>query len=219
MISQNNSLIKNYDPVAGGYAYFNYKNVHSAIVRSKMIQLEEIAAGQNVLFAGSGPGEDALAAAQKGAQITCLDVSDRMLTICAQKFNENGLEGRFINANVMDHTDQYDAVIANFFLNVFDRPTVQTVLDHLATLLVPKGMLMIADVSPLRGNPLYRAITFCTYLSVAAPAALIGLTALHVPYEYNDFFGKAGIALKWETSFPNLKIGPPLYKTWAAEKK
>ncbi len=219
MISINKTLIRNYDPVAGGYAYFNYKNVRSAIVRSKMVQLEEISTGQKVLFAGCGPGEDALAAARKGAQITCLDVSDRMLTICAQKFSENGVNGRFINENIMDHTEMYDAVIANFFLNVFDRRTVQTVLAHLAILLKPEGLLMIADVSPLKGNLLYRAITYGAYLSVAAPAALIGLTALHLPYEYKDFFGKDDIELKWETSFPNLKLGPPLYKTWAAVKK
>lgn len=210
--------IKNYDLVAKVYAEFNYRNKKSLIVRSKMIELKEMSPGNTVLFAGSGPGEDALAAANKGAQVTCIDVSKRMLSICTAKFNEQGLEGRFINGNVLTHTGKYDAVIANYFLNVFNRKTAQTVLTHLSSLLAPKGILMIADVSPLKGNPLYRAFTYFSYLSVAGPVAAVGLTALHVPYEYSHFFDNAGLKLKWEETFRQLKIGPPLYKTWAAIK-
>jgi demethylmenaquinone methyltransferase/2-methoxy-6-polyprenyl-1,4-benzoquinol methylase len=211
--------IKNYDLVAKRYAALNYRDNQSPIFRSKTVQLNEIFPGNKVLFAGSGPGEDARAAAGKGAQVTCIDVSNRMLSICAQKFNEQALEGRFINVNVMNHTDKYDVVIANFFLNVFNRKTARAVLTHLSSLLVPQGILMITDVSPLRGNLFHRVIIFFGYLSVALPAAVLGLTALHVPYEYSHFFDAAGLELKWDESFRKRETGPPLFKTWAAIKK
>lgn len=214
--------IKNYDLVAEKYATLNYRNYEekqSLIFISKMVQLKEIFPGSKVLFAGSGPGEDALAAASKGAKITCIDVSERMLSICEQKFNLQALEGRFIKANVMTHTEKYDIVIANFFLNVFNRKTARAVLTHLSGLLAPEGILMIADVSPLTGNLFHRAFVYFGYLFVTLPAAVVGLTALHVPYEYAHFFDDAGLELKWEESFRRLEKGPPLFKTWAANKK
>lgn len=211
--------IKNYDPVAKAYAAFNYSSKQRLIIRSKMFELNEIFPGNTVLFAGSGPGEDALAAARKGARVTCIDVSTQMLSICETRFNNLGLDGRFINTNVMTHTGKYDVVVANYFLNVFNRKTAQVVLAHLSSLLAPQGVLMIADVSPLKGNPFYRAITYFSYLSVSGPAAVVGLTALHVPYEYANFFTNAGLTLKWDETFRQFKMGPPLYKTWAAIKK
>ncbi len=211
--------IKNYDMVARRYAELNYKDQQSPIFRAKMAQLKEISPGNRVLFAGSGPGEDALMAARQGAQITCIDVSERMLSICEERFREQDLDGRFINANILTHTEQYDVVIANFFLNVFNRKTAQDMLTHLSGLLAPQGILMISDVSPLKGNLIHRAIIYFGYLSVALPAAVVGLTALHVPYEYARFFDAAGLNLKWEESFRRQETGPPLFKTWAAVKK
>lgn len=211
--------IKNYDLVAKVYSELNYKDQQSLIFKSKKIQLKEIFPGNKVLFAGSGPGEDALLAARRGAQITCIDVSKRMLSFCERKFSEEGLEGSFINENVMTHTGKYDVVIANFFLNVFNRKTAQAVLTHLSGLLAPSGILLIADVSPLKGNLLHRAVVYFGYLCVTLPAAVVGLTALHVPYEYSQFFDYAGLELKWEESFRRIETGPNLFKTWAAIKK
>lgn len=214
--------IKNYDLVAEKYAALNYRNYEekqSLIFSAKMAQLKEIHSGSKVLFAGSGPGEDALAAARKGAQITCIDVSERMLSICEQKFNLLAMEGRFINADVMTHAGKYDVVIANFFLNVFNRKTARAVLAHLSGLLAPEGILMITDVSPLTGNLFHRAFVYFGYLFVTLPAAVVGLTALHVPYEYAHFFDEAGLELKWEESFRKLETGPSLFKTWAATRK
>lgn len=211
--------VKNYDMVAESYAEFNYQHLQGLNFMSKKAQLKEISPGAQVLFAGSGPGEDALAAAKKGAQVTCIDVSMRMLSFCEKKFNEHELPGRFINENVMNHTGLYDAVIANFFLNVFNRKTVQTVLTYLSGLLTPNGILMIADVSPLRGNLFHRALLYSMYTSMALPAAMIGLTALHVPYEYANFFDGASLKLKWEETFRKREAGPPLFKTWAAIKQ
>lgn len=210
--------IKNYDLVAEGYAERNYNGHQGLAYKSKMVQLKEILPGDTILFAGSGPGEDALAAAKKGAHVTCIDVSERMLSICEKKFAEQELEGSFINENVMTHIGRYDAVVANFFLNVFNRKTVQAVLTHLSSLLAPDGILMIADVSPLTGNLFHRAFVYFGYLSVALPAAVVGLTALHVPYEYAHFFDGAGLRLKWEESFRKREAGPPFFKTWTAVK-
>lgn len=211
--------IRNYDLVAKRYTALNYNDQRSLIFRAKRVQLNEIVTGNSVLFAGSGPGEDALCAAEKGAQVTCIDVSQRMLALCEQKFTEHELKGFFIHENVMAHTGRYDVVVANFFLNVFDRRTAQAVLTHLAGLLAPQGVLMISDVSPLTGNLLHRAIVYFGYLCVALPAAMVGLTALHVPYEYAHFFDAAGLMPKWEQSFRNLETGPALFKTWAAVKR
>jgi demethylphylloquinol methyltransferase len=209
---------RNYDMVARVYADYNYKKNQHAIIQSKLFQLKEISSGDKVLFAGSGPGEDSLAAAKNGAQITCVDISKEMLAICEAKFKAQTLGGRFIHQDIMEHNEIYDIVIANYFLNVFDRKTAAVVLAHLAARVKPHGMLMIADVAPPIGNPFFRAVNLLGYWSVAGPAALVGLTALHRPYEYRTFLPEAGLQLKWEEHFRLRASGPVRYKTWAAVK-
>jgi demethylmenaquinone methyltransferase/2-methoxy-6-polyprenyl-1,4-benzoquinol methylase len=209
---------KSYEIVASQYAEFNYHAEREAIIKSKMAELKEITPGKKVLFAGSGPGEDSLAAARIGAEITCIDLSSRMLSIAAQKFKEQNAHARFLQMDVMEHHEMYDVVIANFFLNIFDRKTTQLVLRHLASLVKPGGTLMIADLAPLEGSLLNRIFHYIMFFPFNALFALLGICAWHIPYEYGDYFADCGLKPKWQEYFRDWKFGPMLYKTWVATK-
>ena len=209
---------RSYEKVADKYAEFNYLSPERAIIRSKLVELKEVKAGMKVLFAGSGPGEDCLAAVMQGADVTCIDLSSRMLQIAADKIKERKMSARFIQGNVMDHKEDYDLVIANYFLNIFERPTMRLVLGHLASLVKPGGLLMISDVTPLGGSVFSRLIQYFYFLPVNAMFAAAHLCAWHIPYDYARYFPELGLTLKWQESFKDTKFGPMRYKTWAAHK-
>ena len=92
--------------------------------------------GDIVLYAGVGPGEDAVLAGQFGANVTCIDVAPKMLQKVESRFRAAGIPARMICGNVLDHklTGHYDIVVANFFLNVFAEDSMRAMLTHLASL-------------------------------------------------------------------------------------
>src|SRR5690606_32798396 len=61
---------------------------------------------------------------------------------------------RRIHSDIMkvEESGQYDMVVANFFLNVFDRQTMPRVLEHLVTLGKPGASIVVGDFSFPTGN-------------------------------------------------------------------
>ena len=103
-----------------------------------------------MLYLGVGSGEDALAAARKGAEVTCVDTSAGMLERLRRRLEQEGLSAELLcrDAFELDRPGVYDAVAANYFLNVFRRDGMRKMLRHALTFLKPDGRFMIADVAP-----------------------------------------------------------------------
>ena len=75
MKSQDAKLGKNYDRAAWFYEKSAKFYSTNQIRASKRHQLNYIQSGQKVLFLGAGAGEDAIMAAEAGAEVTCIDIS------------------------------------------------------------------------------------------------------------------------------------------------
>lgn len=93
-----------WDPIPAGYAEQYARGV--AQVDAPVIEWVETAAGglagRRVADVGSGPGQYGIAFTQRGALVTCVDVSRGYLEIAKRAFNGAGLSGDFILAYMED---------------------------------------------------------------------------------------------------------------------
>lgn len=145
-------LSRNYDCIASNYDWQTHLATGGQNLAARLSQIDDLVPGERVLYVGVGSGEDAIEAARRGLLVTCLDLSEGMVQMARERFAEAGLPGEFVAADLMQYVpDQpFDAVVANFFLNVFSRPLMEGMLARLAGLVRPGGKLLIADCSPAR---------------------------------------------------------------------
>jgi demethylmenaquinone methyltransferase/2-methoxy-6-polyprenyl-1,4-benzoquinol methylase len=197
-------------------------NVHSAgqIRAAKASQLEFMAAQDRVLYVGVGAGEDAVGAAQLGADVTCIDTSAAMLRRTEAKLQAVGAEAECIHGDVREHQrrDHYDMVVANFFLNCFREEEMLVFLEHLTSLLRVGGRLAIADVAVPHGNVLSRWIHRIHNGIGITFFWILGLVPLHGIYDYQRYFADLGLETTQVQSFRLLKCGPVSYESIIAKK-
>jgi ubiquinone/menaquinone biosynthesis C-methylase UbiE len=198
----------NYNRVARIYEALGYIYSGWQIYNAKASQLAEIRSGDRVLYAGVGPGEDAVLAVRQGAQVTCIDISAGMLRQAADRVSRESLEAEFLHGDVLDHDrrEYYDVVIVNFFLNVFAEKDMQNMLCHLATLAKLGGKVLISDFMPPEGSPLARAAQSAYWGVTNLFYCLLRLSAWHPVYDYTRYFNNAGLALQGIRRFRPLKV-------------
>ena len=103
----------------------------------------------SVCFAGVGHGSEALYLARKGALVTVVDTSASMLSSFQSKLEKETQDVKMrvcvIHGDIRDVEEQYDWVVANFFLNVFDKADMLIMLDSLTSLCNLNGNLIVGD--------------------------------------------------------------------------
>lgn len=218
--SPNRKLEKNYDRAA--WFYEKSAKIYSTnqIRSSKRFQLKFIKPGDKVLYLGAGGGEDAVMAAQAGAEVTCIDISQGMLDQVKRKLDRHGLSAELICDNAFDHDriGYYDAVCANYFLNVFRRNEMVKMLNHTATFVRDGGRYMIADVARSQGNVLSQLFNIF-YLKLGMISFwTLGLVPLHENYDYPAFFESAGLEPEQTEFFRFAKKGPVLFQSIIATR-
>jgi demethylphylloquinol methyltransferase len=119
------------------------------IPRCKNAQLKLLKPGDKVLVAGVGHGTEAIEASKLGADVTAVDLSATMLKHMKRRIEKERppREIAVINDDIFNikDTEQYDMVISNFFLNVFNATRVKEVANHLGTLVKPGGCLVCGE--------------------------------------------------------------------------
>ena len=197
-----------YDPLARLYSL-------GQIEAAKASQLEVMNPGDRVLYVGVGGGQDAAKAARKGVELTCVDLSSRMLDRARSRVERIGHTGAFIREDVLDHNHpgHYDVVAANFFLNCFERASMRRMLRHLAGLVRPGGRLLIADVAVPEGNAVQRAIHRAYNGVGIALYWALGLVPLHPIYDYTRYFDEAGLRLGSVRDFRVVPFGPVSFRS------
>ncbi len=187
---------------------------------SKVSQVDLMHAGDKVLYAGVGTGEDSLAAARKGVELTCVDLSSAMLKRTRNKLMSERLSGELICADIMTHDrrEYYDVICANYFLNVFAEPLMEQVLVHLARLLKPGGKIAIADFSLPKGNKLQRALHILYYRIANIFYWMLSGNDLHPIYNYPEYFSRHGIVHDETKMFYLLGWGPGYFHSVIGHK-
>lgn len=203
-----------YDSLASIYSGFQ-------IPACKIYQVDWIHAGTTALYAGAGGADDAILAARKGARVTIVELSKKMLSNARAKIIKQGLEDKIelIHDDIFNHdTDNYDVVVANFFLNVFEPTTMGTVLAHLVSLVKDDGRLLIADFAPLKGNVLIRSLQFFHYGLAIMFFHLLTKNPLHKIYDYTNLFSANGLLTEKIQDMGLLGFGPEWYRVIIAKK-
>jgi demethylmenaquinone methyltransferase/2-methoxy-6-polyprenyl-1,4-benzoquinol methylase len=214
-------LVRNYDRAAWFYETSAAVFSGGQIRASKKYTAAQVKAGQKVIFLGVGTGEEAIIAAQRGAHVTCLDISSGMLERLEARMKRRGLKAEILCQDAFQHDrlGYYDAVAANYFLNVFRHDDMQRMLKHAAGLVRPGGKFMVADVALARGNPLSRIFNLVYLKTAMATFWTLGLVPLHRNYDYAQYFSDAQLKLNHIRYFRLFKGGPVVFQTWVATKK
>lgn len=189
---------------------------------TKQWQLQCLEANQKILYVGAGNGEDVVMAAQKGMEVTVVELSDDMLKGLKTKLEKLKLlkSVTLICADAYEHKpkEQYDAVAANYFLNVFSEQTMQLMLAHLTTLLKPSGHLFIADFAPAVSNPVSRFFQKIYYFSAVTAFHLIAKNPFHPLYDYSLYIETLGLQLIQDKYFSLFGFGPKWYRAMQVKK-
>ena len=190
--------IWDYNSTAPFYEFLAYIYSMGQIQKARHSQIEQLSAGDKILYAGVGPGKDALLSARKGINVTCVDIAPAMIKSVINKFTKAGLDVEAICIDVMKHDRQghYDAVAANFFLNIFPEQVMVHVLSHLSWLIKPGGKLFIADFAFPNYGFLSNFFQLAYYRLVNIAYWMVQMAPLHPIYDYVSYLRSAGLTLE-----------------------
>ncbi|MDX1452901.1 MAG: class I SAM-dependent methyltransferase [Oleiphilaceae bacterium] len=175
--------------------------------RLAMLRPDTLGPGSRVLFAGAGQGRDALHAAELGARVSVVDISPTMLGKFKQHLNEHPARATLaieaIQSDALKVEDEgfYDMVVANFYLNIFERDKMLSQLKHLIKLLKPGGKLVIGDFAPPSGSLLNKSIQNLYWYTAATACFAAAGNAIHEIYNYAEILEKQGLQVKETKTF------------------
>ena len=181
--------------------HFYELTTSAAVTQCRVAMLDYLQPGEKCLFAGVGHGEDAIYAAQRGAEVTVVDMSQTMLgkfqhnLDTLQQTNETPLAVTQVQSDILEVADyeQYDMLVANFFLNVFYHDMMVTLLDHLAQLGKPGAKIVIGDFAYPEGNLWSRVSQSLFWYGVATIYWVLAGNAVHPIYNYPEEMKRLGL--------------------------
>jgi len=187
-----------------GPAYDFLSNLYSgrSIYHCKvaMINQDNLRKGDRILFAGVGHGLDAMRAAEIGASVTVVDLSETMLKKFRQNLKQSNakLKIRQVHSDIMAFSEfqKYDMVVANFFLNVFDRDMMVRVLEQLVKLGKPGAKIVVGDFSYPSGNILARGFKILYWYAAVLFFWLTARNAVHNIYNYPEHMERLGLVIR-----------------------
>ncbi|MEM7164004.1 MAG: class I SAM-dependent methyltransferase [Planctomycetota bacterium] len=216
------ALLHNYAGIASVYDALGAAYSGGAIGRCKAAALAYIEPQHRVLFAGGGTGQEAVAAARTGADVTLVDRAWPMIRRarrrCALSEVEHVVE--VLHEDIRDHrrSHHYDVVVANFFLNVFCEADVVSMLQHLLQQMQPNGRLIIGDFAPPDSYSQRRASIALQWAYHALPMGIFRVltgSALHRIYDFSPFVDAVGASLIETRDFQAFRYGPAWYRSMA----
>ncbi|MBI4598368.1 MAG: class I SAM-dependent methyltransferase [Candidatus Omnitrophica bacterium] len=119
--------------------------------------------GRKVLEIGCGIGTDAVNFARAGAQVTVIDLSERSLNLCQERFERYGLTGRFFHGNVEELSrvvpvEAYDLVYSFGVLHHTPRP--ERAVEEIQKYLAPHSELKLMLYSRWSWKTLWIILTY-----------------------------------------------------------
>ncbi len=217
-------MLDKYKLVGRSYDFLSKLYSANAILDCKlaMLRKDTLSAGSRVLFAGSGQGKDAVHAARLGSQVTVVDISPTMMKQLEATLKDQSESIRerieIIQSDILklERFAEYDMVVANFFLNVFERKKMQILLKHLIRLVRPGGKLVIGDFSPAQGGLLGRSVQNLYWYAAATAFFAVAGNAVHEIYDYRSLLEKHGLSITEEKFFS--VMGQNWYHSLMAKK-
>jgi len=192
------------------------------IPKCKIAMLDNLNPGDKLLVAGVGHGIEAIQAAKKGVDVTAVDISKTMLKYMQKKIDREKPDKpiTIINDNILNlkYDEQFDMVIANYFLNVFKPEKMLQILTHLTSFVKPGGSMVIGDFAlPENGGILYKTFQTVYWYLAAFGYWLTADNAIHPIYNYPKILESLGFEI---VEIKNLKmLGMNCHRSVRGEKK
>lgn len=163
-----------------------------------------VQAGTRVLEIGCGTGTLTLMMAQRGATVTGIDASPRMLAEAEKKVKDANLEER-VSLKYMDATligdrfpaASFDLIVSTLVFSELPPDDQRFVLEACQQLLMPNGRLLIADeVIPAKSTT--RLLYYLVRLPLVLLTWLITRTTTHSLREFDSMLAQTGFRTEEE---------------------
>jgi 2-polyprenyl-3-methyl-5-hydroxy-6-metoxy-1,4-benzoquinol methylase len=173
----------------------------------EIIARDYVHAGTRVLEIGCGTGTLAQMMAQRGAIVTGIDASPRMLAEAEKKVKAANLEER-VSLKYMDAAligdrfpaASFDLIVSMLVFSELPRDDQRFVLEACRKLLVPNGRLLIADeVIPAR--PITRLLFYLVRLPLVLLTWLITRTTTNSLREFDSMLAQTGFRTEPAASY------------------
>lgn len=163
--------------------------------------------GDRVLEVGCGTGALTLRCARRGAQVTSIDISPRMLAVARRRASAGGLADQ-VQWNLMDATSatdhfaphSFDIIILSLLLSELTEDELGYVLSGCRRLLASGGKLIIADeiVPPTLPT---RLLFWLVRIPLTILTWLLTRTTTHVLRDYAAMLKETGFKSQIEASY------------------
>lgn len=207
----------NHDRIAPVYDLLARLWTGGGILRASTVIADHVRPGDRVLMAGVGGGRDAALLAGRGAHLTLVDLSPRMLERAATRVFETNpgarvrlVQGDALSADLPPH----DVVCAHYFLNLWDLQGATEALRALRRHLVQGGLLSIADFRP--PPPRAGLLQRVHYAVPAKVFSVLGLCAAHPVHDYGPLLAPQGLQPLRTRDVPVFGWGPRWHRAWIA---
>src|SRR5690606_20101469 len=154
----------------------------------------------------------AIHAAELGAQVTVVDLSETMLRKFQEQLDRENKQFRYpirklhLDIFKVDEVEQYDMVVANFFLNVFSENMMKDVLRHLTSLAKPGGRIVVGDFTDTTGNILSRLVKKAYWYVAVSLFWAMAKNAFHQIYNYPEYMEELGLTIQDRQYFKLLNM-------------
>jgi demethylphylloquinol methyltransferase len=209
-----------YDRMAPIYERLTDAYSFGCVPRAKRQQLTHIEPGTRVLYLGVGPGSDALGAAEKGANVTGVDLSTRMITVASRRFEAAGRVADLQSCDLFafEPRQPYDVVVANFLLDCFNEERRPQVVERMRQFLRPGGTALVTDTGRPRGSRIGR-ISWYGYHGIAYATTWIqGITPFVPTMDLDVYLRDAGFTVTTHTALRPWRGGPVLFESLVGTK-
>ncbi len=218
-------MLDKYKLIGPGYGLMSKLYSGNAMQHCRECHLDDDLIQQDikVLFAGAGECSEAIKVANRGASTTVIDISPTMMNRFIKQLNQHPekdtLNVKSILGDILKHEEKakYDVVVANFFLTVFEKNKMHTVLDHLIKLCKPDGKLIIGDFSPLSGNIAHKLAQQLYWYAAATTFFALTGNPIHELYDYASLLEEKGLKILKTERFS--VFGQEAFQSILAEKQ
>ncbi len=141
----------NFDLVARSYRWLERLTFGGALQRCRVALIDYTKNARNVLILGEGDGRflKEFLRVNSTANVTVVDSSAEMIRLASQRIGQTA-RVEFVQADIREielPETGCDLIVTNFFLDCFDEPGVDAVIDKIAKKLSPDGHWLWSDFS------------------------------------------------------------------------
>lgn len=211
----------NYGRIAEVYELGAYLGSGGQIQINKKHHLKLLKKPSRILYPGAGIGVEVVEAAKAGHFPTVVELDPKMLETACEYFRKEGVLDKIhcVLGSVLDHHEEYDVVVANYFLCVFDPQMMRTMFYHLAGLVKKGGLLCLSGYAPLMGNFAHKALQWANHEYANIFCVLVMNNAKHPIYDYGSLISESQLQLESTEDFKHFgSFGPKFHRMWAVRK-